>query len=83
MLTLYFRYNPGLLGNDVGGLRPLLTLSDVKRHFLAFFKGFETAALNFFEVNKDIGTAVILGDKSKAFRFIKPFHCAGGHCAFL
>jgi hypothetical protein len=66
----------GLQFNDVLGLKALLTLGYLELHFLVFRQGFEALAQDGAVMHKDIRTG-LPGNKSIAFRVIKPFYRTG------
>lgn len=67
---------------NIGGLKALLALCDVKRNLLAVLKGFEAFSLNFREVGKKIITAVIRRDEAETFCIVKPLDSTSCHYQF-
>jgi len=68
-----------LTGDYVGRTRAFFALSNLELHLLAFIKTGVALRLDFRVMNEQIVTAVIGGDKSKAFLPIKPFYCTCTH----
>jgi len=64
---------------DVHGRRTLRALFYIKRYLLAFGQAFEAAALNGRVMNKHIFTAVLRGNKAKAFSIVEPLYCSCRH----
>jgi hypothetical protein len=46
---------------------------------LTFVQSFETATLDCAEVNEQVVTAIVRGDKAEALAFVEPFYCACSH----
>lgn len=66
-------------GLNVARGRAFLTLFHVERHLLALSKGTKTTAGDGAMVDEYILAAILSGDKTKAFRFVKPFNCSSNH----
>jgi len=64
---------------NVGSLLTLWTLHHVKRDFLAFFKGLETAHIDCRKVREQVFAAIIRSDKTEAFCVVEPFNCTSCH----
>ena len=64
---------------NIGSLLALGTLYHVKRDFLAFFKGLETAHINCGKMCEQVFAAIIRSDKTETFCIVKPFNCTSCH----
>jgi hypothetical protein len=62
----------------IGRLGAFLALDNVEADAVAFGQGFETVALNFGKVDKDVG-AVVLLDETKTFCVVKPLDSTFSH----
>lgn len=72
-----FQLRMGLLGLDGVGLHALLTLDGLEGNLLAFPQGFEAFSLDGTEVDEQVGTSTIGGDKTKALGIVEPFDGSG------
>jgi hypothetical protein len=66
----------------VSRLQPLGSFYDIKRHFVALDKGFETIPLDGGEMHEDIFPVLLL-KKTKPLAVVKPFYLAVYHLFFL
>lgn len=64
---------------DFNGLRAFFRFHDFEFHFLTFGQGFETVALNFLIVNKEIFRTVFGGYETVTFLVIKPLNFSFRH----
>jgi len=55
-------------------LHAFRTAGRYKLDFLTFFQGFETTALNFFEVGEQIFATISRRDEAETFGFVEPFY---------
>ena len=73
---------PGSLRRlNVWCLLALRALRNFKRYFLTFLERLESGRADWWEVSEQILTAVIRGNKPKAFWIIEPFYCPSWHFA--
>ena len=70
---------PELQGLDVGSLLAFGALCDFKLNLLTFFQGFEATHVDCGKVSEQVLTSVFLGNKTEAFRIVKPLDCTSCH----
>jgi hypothetical protein len=63
--------------NNIVRLRAFLAIANGELNFLAFGEGFETAALDSAEVNKNV-RAAFASDETKTFSFVEELDSTGG-----
>ena len=80
---LFFGYNPGLLGYDVGSAGALLALLNVEGYGLSFSQRLEAAALNGAVMDEYVFGAIGRCDEAEAFFVTEPLNCSCCHVGYL
>ena len=70
---------PELQGLDVGSLLAFGALCDFKLNLLTLFQGFEATHVDCGKVSEQVLTSVFRGNKTEAFRIVKPLDCTSCH----
>ena len=82
MRTLYGKAVEVLLGHHVASLRSLGTVLHIEGDLLSLSQGLKATALDCTKMYEYIRTAVVLGNKTKTFSFVKPLHSTCCHDAY-